>query len=367
MALSGTLDTVPAAELLQFLGLGRKTGTLTVRSCGSQRGLVLENGVVVSSYSDHPAQFLGEQLMRLGLVDGSTLQLARRQAEASHRPLGLVLLELGALEGERLREILVEKAIDATRDIFDWRRGTFAFVEGRVLDEGTPRLAFEAQSLLLEVAYRIDQWEVLRAEFPDDDVTVCQNADPILAEVDCEDARLVLGSISPDGVPIAALCRRVHRPAFWVYQKLYELQRAGQLRVMRSTTDRKKAREEAQPQTLSPAEAARQIGVSVGAVHRWIRDGVLPVEESAPGAPYRVFLSDELCRRLREGVVPDGWVPMEEAARRLGTTREHVAFLVARGRLRAMRATVGARRLWTIDLTDLADLAPLVAATRAQS
>ncbi len=367
MALSGTLDTVPAAELLQFLGLGRKTGTLTVRSCGSQRGLVLEDGVVVSSYSDHPAQFLGEQLLRLGLVDSPTLQLARRQAEGARRPLGLVLLELGALDAERLREILIDKAIDASRDIFDWRRGTFAFVEGKVLEEGTPRIALETQSMLLEVAYRIDHWEILRAEFPDDDVMVCQIADPILAEVDCEDARLVLGSISPDGVTIAALCRRVHRPAFWVYTKLYDLQRAGQLRVTRSTTERKRANEEPRAQSLSPAEAARQIGVSVSAVHRWIRDGVLPVEEAAPGAPYRVFLSDELCRRLRDGVVPDGWVPMEEAARRLGTTREHVAFLVARGRLRAMRATVGARRLWTIDLTDLAELAPVVAATRAQS
>lgn len=351
MGLNGTLDTVPATELIQFLGLGRKTGTLSVRSCGSQRDLLFEEGAVVACKSDDPAQFLGELCLRLGIVGEEAMQRARLRAQRERRPLGHALVGEGALDEERLRELLCEKVFEAVRDIIAWKRGSFVFIEGKVLDDDTPRLSVDTQNLLLEVVFRIDQWNVIRSEFPDDDVAVLPIADPILGEVDCEEGRLVLGAIPEHGTTVAALCRRLHRPPFWVYQRLLELQKLSAIRVTPSTTAKKAARERDPRVPLSPAEAAEHLGVSLSTVHRWLKEGILPAEQQAPGAALRVFLTDELVRRLQGGAIPEGWVPLDEAAARLGTTREHVAFLVARGKLRAMRATVGTRRLWRIDLS----------------
>ena len=41
-------------------------------------------------------------------------------------------------------------------------------------------------------------------------------------------------------------------------------------------------------------EAARELGVTMGTVHRWLRDGVLAGEQLTPGAPWRIVLTDTL-------------------------------------------------------------------------
>ena len=98
-------------------------------------------------------------------------------------------------------------------------------------------------------------------------------------------------------------------------------------------------------------EAARELGVTMSTIHRWLREGVLAGEQVTSGAPWRIILSDEIRRRLTGGNAPDGWVGLTEAARRLGLSKSRVAYLVNTGKLPAVRATVGKRRCWRIDVS----------------
>jgi excisionase family DNA binding protein len=97
-------------------------------------------------------------------------------------------------------------------------------------------------------------------------------------------------------------------------------------------------------------ETARELGVTMGTVHRWLRDGVLAGQQLTPGAPWRIVLSDELRERLAGGEAPADWVGLTEAARRLGASKSHVAYWVKSGKLAAVRVTVGKRRCWRIDV-----------------
>lgn len=97
-------------------------------------------------------------------------------------------------------------------------------------------------------------------------------------------------------------------------------------------------------------QAARELGVTRGTVHRWLRDGVLAGEQLTSGAPWRIVLTDEVRERLAGGDAPPGWVGLIEAARRLGVSKSHVAYWVKIGKLAAVRVTVGKRRCWRIDV-----------------
>jgi excisionase family DNA binding protein len=91
------------------------------------------------------------------------------------------------------------------------------------------------------------------------------------------------------------------------------------------------------------AQAANELGVSTFTVRRWLRDGLLPGEQTTPTAPWRIRLDDELRRRFLPEV-PEGYVPLDEAARRLGVARQTVLHKVQRGELRAIEVTSGRRR-----------------------
>ena len=89
--------------------------------------------------------------------------------------------------------------------------------------------------------------------------------------------------------------------------------------------------------------AAAELGVSTFTVRRWLRDGLLPGEQTTPGAPWRIRLSDEIRARFVPDI-PDGYLPLADAARLLGCARQTVLHKVQRGELRAVHVTRGRRK-----------------------
>jgi hypothetical protein len=112
----------------------------------------------------------------------------------------------------------------------------------------------------------------------------------------------------------------------------------------------KKPARDAREGPFTADEAARELGVGMHTVHRWLRDGVLAGTQLTAGAPWRIVLSEEVRKRLAHGDAPSGWVGLSEVSRRLGLGKSHVAYLVKTGKLKAVRATVGKRTCWRIDV-----------------
>jgi excisionase family DNA binding protein len=90
-------------------------------------------------------------------------------------------------------------------------------------------------------------------------------------------------------------------------------------------------------------QAAAELGVSTFTIRRWLRDGLLPGEQTTAGAPWRIRLDDEVRARFVPEV-PDGFVPLAEAARLLGCARQTVLHKVQRAELRAIHITQGRRK-----------------------
>ena len=90
-------------------------------------------------------------------------------------------------------------------------------------------------------------------------------------------------------------------------------------------------------------EAATILGIAPSTLHRWINDGFIGGEQLTPGAPWRIRMTAELRARFVEAT-PDGYVPMIDATRLLGVTRQTVLQRVKRGELHAVHVCRGRRK-----------------------
>lgn len=98
-------------------------------------------------------------------------------------------------------------------------------------------------------------------------------------------------------------------------------------------------------------KAAEVLGVAPSTVHRWLADGFLVGEQLTPGAPWRIRMTEELRARFVDEEV-EGYVPMIEAIKRLGVTRQTVLQRVKRGELHAMHLRRGRRKGLRIKVID---------------
>ena len=97
-------------------------------------------------------------------------------------------------------------------------------------------------------------------------------------------------------------------------------------------------------------QAASELGVSGATIRRWVKDGLLAGEQVTPQAPWRIRLSEEIRRQFVPDV-PDGFVRLDEAAKRLGVARQTVLHQVQRGERRAIEVTQGRRKGLRIEVS----------------
>ena len=90
-------------------------------------------------------------------------------------------------------------------------------------------------------------------------------------------------------------------------------------------------------------EAAAILGVAPSTLHRQLNDGLIAGEQVTPGAPWRIVITDALCAYFA-GEAPQGYVPIVEAMRRLGVSRQTVLQRVKRGELEAIHVSQGNRK-----------------------
>lgn len=102
---------------------------------------------------------------------------------------------------------------------------------------------------------------------------------------------------------------------------------------------------------LTIREAAEMLGVAPSTLHRHLNDGLIAGEQLTPGAPWRIIVTDTLRARFA-GDAPAGYVPIVDAMRILGVSRQTVLHRVKRGELNAIHVSQGNRKGLKIQLPD---------------
>jgi predicted DNA-binding transcriptional regulator AlpA len=99
----------------------------------------------------------------------------------------------------------------------------------------------------------------------------------------------------------------------------------------------------AEGELLNIKRAAIALGVAASTIHRLINDGIIAGEQITPGAPWRIRLTDGLKVRFN-AEAGEGFLPMREAIRALGVSRQTVLQRVKRGELEAVHVTRGRQK-----------------------
>jgi len=165
LLLSGRIEAVPLAEVLQLVAGSGRDGVLLVESeePPARGEIEIVGGRIVRAEIASSPLPLGRVLLRRGAVSEGALStaLSRQSSAAGWRPLGELLLEMNAVDVGELAAGLAEQIEARAAAILGWRRGVFRYRTW----ESTSRtalscevgVALEPHELLLESARLADE------------------------------------------------------------------------------------------------------------------------------------------------------------------------------------------------------------------
>src|SRR5215212_2420845 len=178
MGISGSLKDVSVADVMQFIHLGRRTGTLLL-SQGTKRAMIgFHMGRLVSAQAPRTPK-LGDLLITSGMIDRGILERAidSQQTEPERRSLGQILVGSGSIDPEGLRQVIAQQIEQAVSEVMVWDTGNFEFAidDLRPIDDIAlypsdvlPDADINTQMVLLEAARIFDERNRDRAEGRDD-------------------------------------------------------------------------------------------------------------------------------------------------------------------------------------------------------
>lgn len=128
MSVRGALGTMPAEDVLEWVGRRRLTTPITFEHRDTQRSFVVESGAIVWASSNRREEQLGVIVVRSGIVAERALADALEARAETGVPLGKVLLMSGVIGEADLIEILATKIREAVTDVMTWTEGQFDVV-----------------------------------------------------------------------------------------------------------------------------------------------------------------------------------------------------------------------------------------------
>lgn len=167
MAISGSLEDVAVADVLQFISIGKRTGTLELERDGDRARFGFYEGTLITAQAPG-APRLGELLLEGRHVDAEALReaMTEQTAGGTRRSLGSLLVDAGKLDPKVLQEVVKLQLERAVERVLSWERGSFDFAidEIRPVDDigvetaelvGAEKLA--GNVVLLEAARIFDE------------------------------------------------------------------------------------------------------------------------------------------------------------------------------------------------------------------
>jgi hypothetical protein len=164
VALKGTLRDFGIAEILQLIGQQAKSGVLHLESRDDVIHIALADGNVVRAESAgrKARERLGNMLVRAELITPEDLDHALEVQKQTLRRLGDVLVGLGVVSQQDLREMTALQTTETVYRLFHWKSGTYEFEPGEVDWDRETVTPLRAESVLMEGFRQVDEWPLVR-------------------------------------------------------------------------------------------------------------------------------------------------------------------------------------------------------------
>jgi DNA-binding CsgD family transcriptional regulator len=231
MSLSGNLKTMDLAELLQWVTLGRKTGSLAFIQNKIKNYIYFRDGGIISSRSNEPTKQLGHFLLFQGKISEEQLKRGLELQQRHHQHLGKILVQEGFISQDEVEKALVDRTQEVIYDIFLWDDGYFHFASSGYNLEDLILINLDINTILFEGVRRKDEWNRIRQTFPTNEVLLSlrPGADPKTLPLTPIQKKLLF--LVTRGKTISEMILELHGSEFLVNDELYKLYDKGVLEV----------------------------------------------------------------------------------------------------------------------------------------
>ena len=175
MALQGTIKDFGLADILQLIGIQRKSGVLAIGNGIEKVTVKFLEGQVVGADTERRSveDLLGAVLVKTGRITEAQLQSTLRIQKNTLQRLGHILVKKDLISEEDLIEALRVQTLQIVYRLFRWREGDYSFqtVDDLEYDERhfTP---ISAETILMEGARMVDEWPIIERRIRSDQMVL---------------------------------------------------------------------------------------------------------------------------------------------------------------------------------------------------
>ena len=250
MGVSGNLKTMLPGDLLQWLSLGQKNGTLVVSNKAVEKKIFFRSGRVISSASNDPREYLGQFLMSHGYLSEPELMKAMEVQHQSGILLGKILVMIDVINETELQRLMRLKAEEEIYEIFLWPEAEFHFIDDQLPTQEMIPLQIDVTGIIMEGTRRVDEWSRIRELIPHETVI------PIIAKsitlTDLDEVQQTIVNAIDGRRTIADIVLESRSSRFTVSSTLHRLIRLGYVRLIDAAAEKAtKVEEEAAPFDIS--------------------------------------------------------------------------------------------------------------------
>jgi hypothetical protein len=157
MSLFGRLEDLSLPQVLQLLSVNRLSGKLSVTRQDARGTVVLRDGKVIFATTNTARETVGSLLLLERKVSVSRLTEALEIQGSSpiEKRLGTILVEMGVLDEETLRQVVCEQFTRVLSELFRWQTGYLRFQHMAVEERG--EVAIDAEDFLFEEGIATDR------------------------------------------------------------------------------------------------------------------------------------------------------------------------------------------------------------------
>lgn len=232
MGIVGNLRTMQLEELLQWLSQSKKNGTLEIVQGKTEKKIFFKEGLILSSASNKPEEYLGHFLVSHGLIDEHQLTRAISMQEQTKMLLGKILVNHRALDEKDLHRMLRLKAEESIYDIFSWSEGDFRFLDDVLPDGAMVPMRLDVTAIVMEGVQRVDEWRRIRAVIPHEQLIPVAVVDfATLTDLGPGERRIL--SLVDDERTIEEIRVQTHSTEFQASKILFDQYQLGRLKLVK--------------------------------------------------------------------------------------------------------------------------------------
>lgn len=218
--LAGVLGEIAMVDVLSFLNMFRKTGTLVISLSGGQKEIGFLRGEIVTAVSSFPEEDICSVLLEMGKLQQDMLPRCRQMLASGGNVR--ILVERGGVAPKDLWLATRNQVENILFNLFGLTQGSFFFLEKEPEKEKMVRLAMNTQNLIMEGLRRVDERALFMRVIRSMDAIPKVSGSSDGGDLEGDEARLY-ALITAGDLEVRSLLRRSGMGEFEGLKVLYEL------------------------------------------------------------------------------------------------------------------------------------------------